>query len=482
MVCLLAQAANGGRAFSAHSSQMTVFMSDILSEAQTARPQLAVPPRPERPLRTLQLLKSAASNTLGVCDKQVFEDLIVLRRYGLVHLAFVSDPVGIRHVLVDRFDDYPRFSLVRRLYRAEIGTGTLASAGEIWRRHRRVAAPTLERRAIAPVVPELIEASESLADSLATACPEGPVNIELHVKQIWMQLLNRMVTGGDPRGLPILNWLGKVPRRPRVLDLAPMPSWLRDLVSSAKQSSEKVALRSELLTLIQERLAEGYAGPQDFLWRIAHGVDRQTGKPLPLIEMRDEASSQLAAGEASIRALTWIWYLLALHPDVERRLHEEIDEVTGGRPLEGDQIRKLVYTRRVLDEVIRLYPPIPMIVRQASKSDTICGQRIARGTIVLIAPWVVHRHRRLWSDPDIFDPDRFGDERSQERPRLAYIPFSAGPGVCTGSSYATTQMMIMIVALARRLRFRLVPDRPVVPGSGISLRPRAGMWMTIERR
>ncbi len=457
-------------------------MNDIVSGAQAARPLLAVPSRPERPLPTLKLLKTLAANTLGVCDEQLFDEPIVMRRYGLVHLAFVSDPAGIRHILADKFNDYPRFSLVRRLYQPEIGTGTLASAGEIWWRHRRVAAPTLERRAIAPVVPELIDAAESLADALGASRPEGPTNIELHVKEIWMQLLNRMVTGGDPRGLPILAWLGKVPRRPRALDFTPMPSWLRDRVSSVKQSAERVSLRRELLTLIEERLAEGYAGPRDFLWRIAHGVDRETGQPLPLLEIRDEASSQLAAGEASIRALTWIWYLLALHPEVESRLHEEIDEVTGGRPLEPDQIRKLVYTRQVLDEVIRLYPPIPMIVRQAMRRDTVCGHKVPYGTIVVISPWIVHRHRRLWSDPDVFDPDRFSPKRSAERSRLAFIPFSVGPGTCTGSSYATTQMMIMIAALARRFRFRLVPDRPVTAASGVSLRPRSGMWMTIERR
>ena len=441
-----------------------------------------MPLRPKQQLSGLEFLRTAATNTLGMFDEALFEEPVAVRRYGPIALAFVSEPAGIKQVLVDKFADYPRLPVIRRLYAAEIGTGTLATTGEIWSRHRRIAAPTLDRRAIAPDIPGLITAAEIAAKAFDDGPLGAPVNVEARVAQMWLGLLNQMVTGGDPRGVPILTWLGKVPRKPRALDLLPMPAWLRNVVSPAKQSPERAALREQLLGLIRERLAEGYGGPQDLLWRIAHGNDRQTGQPLPLVEMRDEASSQLAAGEASVRALTWIWYLLALHHEVADRLHTELDVVLGGEALCADHLKQLVYTRQVLDEVIRLYPPIPLIVRQAQRSDVIGGLNVPRRAIVIVSPYVVHRHRRLWNEPDAFDPDRFQEDRSADRPRFAYIPFSAGPGVCTGSSFAITQMLIVIAALARRYRFKLASDAPIAPFGGISLQPRGGLWMTLERR
>ncbi len=445
------------------------------------RPTLAVPPRPARPLSTLSLLRTAATDTLGICDEEVFNELIVVRRHGPVTLAFVSDPAGVRQVLIEQADDYPRLPTIRRLYASEIGTGTLATDGDLWRRHRRVAVPALDRRAIAPDLPTLAAMAEDASAALGAGAGAGPMNIEACMAAIWVSLLNQVSTGGDPRGPAILHWLGKVPRKPRALDLLPLPAWLSDRISPAKQSPERAALRQELLGMVASRRDASYAGPKDMLWRIAHGKDPD-GSTLPLHEARDEASSLIGAGDASIRALTWIWYLLALHPDAEARMHAELDAVLGDGPIQPDHLPMLTYTRRVMDEAMRLYPPIPIIVRQARRGGTICGRRIPRGSIVLVMPWVVHRHHRLWTDPGVFDPERFTEQASRDRPRLAYIPFSAGPRVCSGAHLAIKQMTVIVAALARRYRFRLAPDRPVVPFGGISLHPRNGLWVTLERR
>ena len=444
-------------------------------------PHLAVPVRPQRPLPPLELLKTVADNTLGIFDEEVFDELVVVRRYGPAVLVFVSDPVGIRHALVDHFDDYPRMPVIRRIYAAQIGTGSLATSGPVWWRHRRTAAPALDRRALAPDVPSFAAAAEAGAEALAERIGT-PINVAYEAAMIVIGLLNQMATSGDPRGLPILSWLSKVPGKPKVLDVMPMPEWLRDLVSPARLSPERAALRDSLGVLVTERRADGYDGPRDLLWRIAHARDRETGEPLSFDEARDEAASQMAAGDATIGALGWIWYLLALHPDVEAGLHEELDAVLGDRPLRADHLRQLVYTRRVLDEVLRLYPPVPIVPRQALKRDVICGHKIPRGAAVVVAPWVVHRHRKLWSDPDVFDPDRFTEERSRDRPRFAYLPFNVGPGTCSGSHFAMMQMLILVAALARRYRFRLVPEMPVTPHGGMTLQPRGGLWMIAERR
>ena len=442
----------------------------------------AVVERPDRPLGALEFLKTATSNTLGICDTQVFEELIVQRRYGPFRIAFVSDPEGVRRVLVDQAEHYPRLPAIRRLYANEIGTGTLASDGETWRRHRRVAAAVIDRRSFAPDLPGLSGLAEAEAEGWHARFGAGPFNIEAEVAALWGRLLNNEVTGGDPEGMPILSWLAKVPRKPKFFDVLPVPPALRPLVSSGRQAEERVRLSEQLRGMIEQRAAPGYAGGKDLLWRIAHSVDRKDGSKLPLAEMRDEAASIVAGGDASIRALTWIWYLLALRPDVEARVHDEMDALLGRGPIRPEQLAEAFYLRRVLNEVMRLYPPIPAMVRQARRTDEICGQRIARGTYVFVMPWVIHRHRRLWDDPDAFDPDRFLEERVRERPRFAFIPFSAGMRVCSGASYAMAQITIMVLALARRYRFRPVGDRVVRPFGAISLQPKGGLWVTMERR
>ena len=155
-----------------------------------------------------------------------------------------------------------------------------------------------------------------------------------------------------------------------------------------------------------------------------------------------------------MRALTWVWYLLALDPGVETRLHTELDRVVQGGPLTPDHLPQLAYLRQVIEETMRLYPPIPAIPRQAAADDVLCGHPVPRRSIVVVLPWVVHRHRRLWIDPDRFDPDNFSPERRAARHRFAYLPFSAGPRVCVGAGFAMTQMTIVVAALARRFRFR----------------------------
>ncbi len=448
---------------------------------QHPRPKLAVPARSSRPLPPLKLLKTAVSNTLCMFDEALFDELVVVRRYGPFAVVYISDPAGIRHVLVDHFDDYPRMPVIRRIYAAQIGTGSLATSGPVWWRHRRIAAPALDRRALAPDVSALAAGAEAEADALAEQIG-APINIAFEVAKILTGVLNHAATSGDPRGLPILSWLSKVPGRPKVLDVMPMPDWLRDLVSPVRLSPERAALRDTLGILMAERRADGYDGPRDLLWRIAHATDRDTGERLPLDEARDEAASQMAAGDATIGALGWIWYLIALHPDVEARLHAELDTVLGNDPIHPDHLRKLVYTRCVLDEVLRLYPSVPVTPRHALKRDVICGHKIPRGATIIISPWVVHRHRKIWSEPEVFEPDRFSEERSRNRPRFAHIPFIAGPGTCSGSHFAMIQMLILVAALGRRYRFRLVPEAPVVPHGAMTLQLRGGLWMSAESR
>jgi cytochrome P450 len=189
-----------------------------------------------------------------------------------------------------------------------------------------------------------------------------------------------------------------------------------------------------------------------------------------------------AGYETTSLALTWTWYLLSQHPAAEAKLHAEVDAVIAGRTPRHEDLAALPYTRMVIEEAMRLYPPGHTIVREALADDEVSGHRVRKGGRVVIAPWLIHRHRRLWERPQNFEPERFSPERSAGRPRFAYIPFGAGPRICIGAAFAMAEAMLILATLAQRYRLRLKPGFAVEPQALVTLRPRHGMRMILERR
>ncbi len=446
-------------------------------------PLPAMPPRPPRRLSTLAFAKAIASNSLSACDEELFDELLVARRYLWQRVFFLSDPEGIKRVFLDNYENYPRYRYIRRLFAAGLGTGSLGSEGETWWRHRRISAPAIDHRAIMPDIPAMIASAEAAARDFDPGASDRTVDLEPIIGSLLIGLWNQVVTGGNPEAVPMLQALSRFPRKPRLVDFTALGPWVEPLRPIAQRGQGIAVFDGLLYRLIDERADAAYAGPRDLIWRLVHLRDRKTGEPLPRTEVRDEAASVIAGGVSpTIRALTWIWYLLALDPQVEARLHAEIDTVLEGGPPSPGQLARLGYARQVIEETMRLYPPIPGLLREAAAADSICGRRIARGSVVAILPWVVHRHRRLWADPDRFDPERFNRANAAARPRFAYIPFAAGPRICVGAGFAMTQMLIVVAVLARRFRFRLAPEHPIRPVGRISLHPFGGLRMTVERR
>jgi cytochrome P450 len=244
------------------------------------------------------------------------------------------------------------------------------------------------------------------------------------------------------------------------------------------------AFDTQIFDLIAERRRPDYRGPRDLLWRLTNTQDRVTGDRLSDQEVRDEAVTLAFGGvDTTMRGFSWVWYLLAMHPWAEARVHAELDEVLGDRTPTPDDLPKLVYLRKVIDESLRLYPAIPVILRTAADDDEVCGHRIRRNTIITVAPWVIHRHQKLWSQPDRFDPERFSPENVATRDRCTYIPFALGPHICIGASLAIMEMMLIAAVLAQRFRFRLAPGYPIDPVGGfLTLRVNGGLFVTVEPR
>ena len=456
-----------------------------MSGAQEVERRLhpAMPPRPARPLSTLRLLRVAQANSLAACDDEMFDQLVVERRLLGRRFFVVSDPDGIRRVLHDNYDNYPRLTWIRRVFEFASGSGMLHAEGTPWRQHRRLINPTLDHRALLPDVPMLVELAETMGQHLA-ALPGGQ-GIDTHeaFRHLITLSAGHVFAGADRALDPMLDRMGQYPGRYGLIDLLPTPGWLRGLDRQRKTRTEAASFAPLLDRLIAERRSPGYSGGEDLLWRLVNARDRDSGAGLGRADLHDEILTLGATAATSLRPLPWIWYLLATHPDAEEKLHGELDRVLGGRAPAAGDLAKLVFLRQVLDETMRLYPPLPiMMMRTAAADDVICGRHVPRRSVVAIMPWVVHRHRKLWRDPDRFDPGRFEPAVAAARSRYAYLPFAAGPHVCVGASLAMLQLMIATAVLAQRFRFRLVAGRTIEPTAWTNLRPRDGMWMTVEPR
>ena len=235
--------------------------------------------------------------------------------------------------------------------------------------------------------------------------------------------------------------------------------------------------------LLTERGRTPDAESKDLLARLLAARDSETGGGMTGKEVRDQVVTIFMAGhETTSLALSWTWYLLSQHPAVEAKLYNELRDVLGGRTPVYADVASLRYTRMVLEESMRLYPPAHTTGRQPIAPDEILGHRIPAGAEVLIMPWLLHRKPQLWENPDRFDPERFLPERVAERPRFAYMPFGAGPRICIGAAFAMTEAILILATIAQRYRLHLKPGHPVEPQGLITLRPRQGLRMMLERR
>jgi cytochrome P450 len=236
--------------------------------------------------------------------------------------------------------------------------------------------------------------------------------------------------------------------------------------------------------LIGEREKIRNEAPKDFLTRLVAAKDPDDGAGLNAAEVRDEVVTIFMAGhETTAVTMTWVWYLLSQHPAEEAQLHEELDAVLGGRMPTVEDLPNLPYARMVIEEAMRVYPPAPgLSLRQAKEADEICGFKVTPGLHILVAPWILHRHRRLWDDPERFDPTRFSKELSEKRPRFAYLPFGGGPRICIGATLAMTEAILILAVLAQRFRLRLKEDQQVTMQTRITLRPKNGLMTILERR
>jgi cytochrome P450 len=221
----------------------------------------------------------------------------------------------------------------------------------------------------------------------------------------------------------------------------------------------------------------------DLLSMLMLARDEETGEMMDDKQLRDEVMTLLLAGhETTSNTLTWTWYLLSQHPEVEAKFHAELAAVLGGRVPMMEDLPKLTYTRMILDESLRLYPPVYALARGGIEADQVGGYDLPRRSIITMSPYLTHRHPEFWPEPEKFDPERFSPEEEAKRPRYAYVPFGGGPRQCIGNSFALTEAQLVLATVGQQYRLRLAPDYQMELEPLITLKPKGGLPMMLEKR
>jgi cytochrome P450 len=415
----------------------------------------------------------------------MFEEAVVERRVLWQRFLIVNAPRGVQRVLLDNAGNYSKSRIARRLIEPGIGRGLLTSEGDTWRRQRRTMAPSFDHRSLMSYAPAMTEATAVLLARWDRLPDGAPLDIAAEMMRLTLKIIAHTMFSTDAEDIgPIVEEaVGRYQRevRPGLVDLLNLPDWWpRPDTRGRWQIFDRL---DAVIDRLVRREAAAVGETKDLLARLLEARDAETGRPMDSRELRDQVVTIFMAGhETTAQALTWTWYLLSQHPAEEAKFHAELARVLGGRAPAFEDLAQLRYTRMVLEESMRLYPPAHTMSREALAEDEIEGHRVAKGAVVSIVPWVIHRHRTLWDRPDVFDPERFAPERTAERPRFAYIPFGGGPRICIGAGFAMTEALIILAMLGQRYSLRLAPDAAVEPVGLITLRPRHGLPMRLDRR
>jgi cytochrome P450 len=241
-------------------------------------------------------------------------------------------------------------------------------------------------------------------------------------------------------------------------------------------------LDDAIFALIRER-RHALDAHDDLLAMLMAAEDTDTGERMTDSQLRDEIITFLIAGHETVAsALVWAWYLLSVHPAVERTLHAELASALSGSAPTMDDLARMPYTAMVVDETLRLYPPSWISTRRAIHADAIAGRRIPANALVVMSPYVTHRRADCWPNPEGFDPERFRPKEAMTRPRFAYFPFGGGPHLCIGNTFALVEAQLIVATIARRYRLALIPGQRIEVAPLVTLRPKYGMQMALERR
>jgi cytochrome P450 len=394
----------------------------------------------------------------------------------------VNSPAGVRRILVDNARNYGKSTIQYRALSLVTGEGLLTTDGEVWRQQRKVLQPAFHHGALEGIGNHVREATNRVARQWESLPAGSVVDVDAFMMSAALEVVAAALMSTDLTGrsselaAATLKALDVVVARARV-PVSP-PSWLPTPANRVLKRS--VARLDAAVSAMVHARGDSQDGPGEDLLGMLLAVRDDQGRPLSIVEIRDQLVTFIVAGHETVAsALGWAWGLIATHPEVGDRVAQEADLLAPGREVVFADYRDLVYTRAVIDETLRLYPPAWLITRSALDGDVIDGVEIPAGSLLITSPWLVHRHPALWPQPEEFRPERFLGEVD----RFAHIPFGAGPRLCIGRDFSYVEAVLMVAELARRFTVRMPPGAELPEGEPlVTIRPRGGMPLLVERR
>jgi cytochrome P450 len=442
------------------------------------------PPKPEPRADRVSLwgyLRLFRRDILSAQPARLYRAWMAEFRTPFFRSYLCNDPALVRRVLDEGPEAFPKSDRVTEGLRPLLGRSVFVTNGEEWLHQRRIIDPAFEGGRLKEAFPAIWEACEA---AVARMEP-GEVEAELAASHAAADVIFRTLFSipiEDRVAQAVFHEFRAYQRSAPILNLAaflPLPRWAPRLHRRATLRSARV-IRGLIQGLTAERAAVIAAGraPMDLATKIMTTPDPVTGAPFGTEEMVDQVAIFFLAGhETSASALGWALYLIATHPEVQERVAAEAADL---RP-EFGTVGALRFTRDVFREALRLYPPVPMMVRENLQDEEFRGRHAGRGAQVVISPWHLHRHERIWDRPDDFDPDRWaGDGR--EAARDGYLPFSRGPRVCPGAGFAMLEGTLMLAHLVRAFRFQAIDGRVPVPVAHLTVRAKDGIWLRVTSR
>lgn len=455
------------------------------SRRQPAKPAL----RPER-VSLLTYLRLFRQDILAAQPARLYRAWMAEYRSPFFHSFLCNDPDLVDLVLTRRPQDFPKALRLFEGLTPLLGHSIFITNGEEWERQRRIIDPAFDGGKIRDVLPAMWDSAVSLVDRLAPLADGQPMDIETHTSHAALDVIFRTMFS-----IPVQNETATAvfdafrqhqASKPMVNSgtLLSLPKWLPRWHSRKTKETAK-AIRAMIQGLVDARaaqIADGTA-PDDLATRIMTTPDPVDGRCFTPLEMTDQVGIFLLAGhETGAAALAWSLYLMALYPEWQDRLAAEAQAVIDPDKIYASAVPRLKLARGVFRESMRLYPPVPMYLRETVKDEEFRGRRVPKGALIVVSPWHLHRHERIWKDPDDFDPTRWDTPEGRESSRLAYIPFSAGPRVCPGAGFAMAEGPLLLAMVLRHYRVALVPGREPMPSAQLTVRGRDGIWLSLSRR
>ncbi|MDQ2903700.1 MAG: cytochrome P450 [Chloroflexota bacterium] len=441
--------------------------------------------------RTLSPLGSApalARDTEGFALKmwQRYGDLVRIR-FLLWPGYLLYHPDHVKYVLHDHHRNYDKQTPLLNSFRFFFGNGLFTNNGESWLHQRRLMQPAFHHKRLAHFGTIMTDTTLAMLEHWQSAGSQ-PLDIPLEMTRLTLRIAGLTLFTLDlSNDADLVGHTFSVILPPLMkYSFLPFPPLWVPTPGNHRIIAGRETLNQVVYDIISQRrkhLTDSRMETGDLLSMLLAARDEETGEGMNDQQVRDEVMTLLLAGhETTSAALTWIWYLLSEHPEVEQRLHEEVDRVLGGQPPTVDRLDDLPYTRRVIQETMRLYPPAFFVIRHTKADDEIGGYPVPANSIIFLMAHQMHRHPAIWEEPERFDPERFTPERSASRPRFAYIPFGGGPRICIGNSLAMMEAQLVLATVVQQYSLRLVPGHPVEPQMVLTTRPRHGLPMTLHPR